>query len=141
MWKKVKPYVVSVALALGVGGLAAFITRNDMDIYKVIVLPPLAPPSVLFPIVWTILYVLMGIGAALIYLERGNKQSAARDALSVYGINLILNFMWSVLFFKFRVFLFAFFWLLALLATIIKMILDFKKIISMWQIILILRHF
>ena len=128
MWKKVKPYVVSVALALGVGGLAAFITRNDMDVYKVIVLPPLAPPSVLFPIVWTILYVLMGIGAALIYLERGNKQSAARDALSVYGINLILNFMWSVLFFKFRVFLFAFFWLLALLATIIKMILDFKKI-------------
>ena len=128
MWKKVKPYIVSVALALGVGGLAAFITRNDMDVYKVIVLPPLAPPSVLFPIVWTILYVLMGIGAALIYLERGNKQSAARDALSVYGINLILNFMWSVLFFKFRVFLFAFFWLLALLATIIKMILDFKKI-------------
>ena len=128
MWKKVKPYVVSVALALGVGGLAAFITRNDMDIYKVIVLPPLAPPSVLFPIVWTILYVLMGIGAALIYLERGNKQSAARNALSVYGINLILNFMWSVLFFKFRVFLFAFFWLLALLAVIIKMIIDFKKI-------------
>ena len=128
MWKKVKPYVVSVALALGVGGLAAFITRNDMDVYKVIVLPPLAPPSVLFPIVWTILYILMGIGAALIHLERGNKQSAARDALSVYGINLILNFMWSVLFFKFRVFLFAFFWLLALLATIIKMILDFKKI-------------
>jgi tryptophan-rich sensory protein len=128
MWKKIKPYVISIAIALAVGGLAAFLTRNDMDIYKEIVLPPLAPPSILFPIVWSILYVLMGISAAMIYLRKDDAPNAVRDALSVYGINLVLNFMWSIIFFKFRVFLFAFIWLLALFAVIIKMIFDFRKI-------------
>ena len=128
MWKKVKPYIISILIALAVGGAAAFLTRNDMDIYKDIVLPPLAPPSILFPIVWSILYVLMGIGAAMIYLERDRLGDKVRDALSVYGTNLVLNFMWSIIFFKFRIFLPAFIWLLALLAVIIKMILDFKKI-------------
>lgn len=128
MWKKIKPYIISIAIALAVGGLAAFLTRNDMDIYKEIVLPPLAPPTILFPIVWTVLYVLMGISSAMIYLRKDDAPNAVRDALSVYGINLVLNFMWSIIFFKFRVFLFAFIWLLALLAVIIKMILDFRKI-------------
>ena len=128
MWKKIKPYVISIAIALAVGGLAAFLTRNDMDIYKEIVLPPLAPPSILFPIVWSILYVLMGISAATVYLRKDEVPNAVRDALSVYGINLVLNFMWSIIFFKFRVFLLAFVWLIALLAVIIKMIFDFKKI-------------
>ena len=128
MWKKIKPYIISILIALAVGGAAAFLTRNDMDIYKDIVLPPLSPPSILFPIVWSILYVLMGIGAAMIYLERDRLGDGVRDTLSIYGTNLVLNFMWSIIFFKFRIFLLAFIWLLALLAVIIKMILDFKKI-------------
>ena len=128
MWKKIKPYVLSVAIALAVGGLAAFLTRNDMNLYQEIVLPPLAPPSILFPIVWSVLYVLMGISSSMIYLKRDEMPNAVRDALSVYGINLVLNFMWSIIFFKFRVFLLAFIWLLALLAVIVKMIFDFKKI-------------
>ena len=128
MWKKIKPYVISIAIALAVGGAAAFLTRNDMDLYDEIILPPLAPPSIRFPFVWSILYVLMGIGAAMIYLERDKAENAVRDALSVYGISLILNFMWSIIFFRFRMFLLSFIWLLALLAVIIKMILDFKKI-------------
>jgi len=128
MWKKIKPYVISIAIALAVGGAAAFLTRNDMNLYDEIILPPLAPPSILFPIVWSILYVLMGIGAAMIYLERDKAENAVRDALSVYGISLILNFMWSIIFFRFRMFLLSFIWLLALLAVIIKIILDFKKI-------------
>ena len=128
MWKKVKPYVISILIALAVGGFASFLTRNSMDIYKEIELPPLAPPSILFPIVWSILYVLMGIGAAMIYLRKDEAPNAVRDALSVYGINLVLNFMWSIIFFKFRAFLLAFVWLISLLAVIIKMIFDFKKI-------------
>lgn len=128
MWKKIKPYVISIAIALAVGGLAAILTRNDMDIYKDIRLPPFAPPSILFPIVWSILYVLMGVSSAMVYLRKDEAPNAVRNALSVYGINLVLNFMWSIIFFKFRVFLFAFIWLLALLAVIVKMIFDFKKI-------------
>lgn len=128
MWKKIKPYVISILIALGVGGLAAFLTRNSMDVYKEIVLPPLAPPSILFPIVWTILYVLMGISAAMIYGRKKSEPNAVRDALSIYGINLVVNFMWSIIFFNFRRFLFAFIWLLFLFAIIVKMIADFKKI-------------
>ena len=128
MWKKIKPYVISIAIALAVGGLAAFLTRNDMDIYNEITLPPLAPPSILFPIVWSILYVLMGISAAMVYLRKDEAPIAVRDALSGYGINLVLNFMWSLIFFKFKAFLLAFGWLLVLFAVIVKMIFDFKKI-------------
>ena len=128
MWKKLRGYVFSVAIALAVGGLAAFLTRNDMGVYKEIVLPPLAPPSILFPIVWSILYVLMGIGAAMIFRARGDQENQVRDALSVYGINLMLNFMWSIIFFNFRAFLFAFIWLLFLFAIILRMIFSFKNI-------------
>ena len=93
MWKKIKPYVISTLIALAVGGLTAFLTRNDMDIYKEIVLPPLAPPSILFPIVWSILYTLMGISAAMIYLRKSSAPNAVQNALSVYAINLVVNFM------------------------------------------------
>lgn len=128
MWKKIKPYVISISIALAVGGLAAFLTRNDMDIYKEIVLPPLAPPSILFPIVWSILYVLMGISAAMVYLRKKSEPNAVQNALSVYAINLVVNFMWSIIFFKFRAFLLAFIWLLFLFAIILRMIVLFKKI-------------
>ena len=131
MWKKVKIYAISIITALGVGGLAAFLTRNSMDIYKEIVLPPLAPPSILFPIVWSVLYVLMGIGAAMVYLRRQSEPRLVGDALSIHGINLIVNFMWSIIFFNFRRYLFAFVWLLFLFAIIIKMIIDFKKVRSL----------
>lgn len=64
MWAKLKPYVISIAIALGVGGLSAFLTRNNMNIYERIMRPALAPPAIVFPIVWTILYTLMGISSA-----------------------------------------------------------------------------
>ena len=100
MWKKIKPYVIAVLIALAVGGLAAFLTRDSMDIYKEIVLPPLAPPSILFPIVWTVLYILMGISSAMIYLRKDSTPGAVQNALSVYAINLVVNFMWSIIFFN-----------------------------------------
>ena len=78
MWNKIKPYAGFIALSLGVGGLAALITRGNMDIYDEIVMPPLSPPSWLFPVVWTILYTLMGISAGMIYSENKiNKQKSS----------------------------------------------------------------
>ena len=66
MWQKYKPYIISIAIALGVGGLSALLTRGSMDIYSQINQPPLAPPSWLFGVVWPVLYVLMGIGSAMV---------------------------------------------------------------------------
>lgn len=128
MWKKIKPFVISIAIALGVGALSAFLTRNSMDIYSDIVQPPLAPPSILFPIVWTILYILMGIGAALVYNKKEEQPREVREALIVYAINLFLNFFWSIIFFNMRAFLLAFIWLLLLWTVILIMILKFRKV-------------
>ncbi len=128
MWQKIKPYLISVAIALAVGGLSAFLTRNSMNIYEEVQTPPLSPPSILFPIVWTLLYILMGVGAALVYTKRELDPEAARSALTVYAINLAVNFFWSIIFFNMRAFLAAFVWLLLLFYIIIRMILDFHKI-------------
>lgn len=125
MLKKYKPYIISVLIALLVGAVSAFFTRNNVNIYDNINRPPLSPPMWLFPVVWSILFILMGIGSAAVYVE--NKQGT-RDALWIYGIQLIVNFFWSIIFFNMRAFLFAFIWLALLWVLIIWMIISFKKV-------------
>lgn len=127
MWKKIKPYVISIALTLGVGGLSALLTAGNMDLYSEIVRPPLAPPPWLFPVMWTILYILMGISSAMIFTSDASKRDI-NNSLTVYGINLFLNFFWSIIFFNMRAYLFAFIWLIALWVTILLMIIKFVKI-------------
>jgi len=128
MCRRVKIYLVSIFIAVMTGALAAALTNGNMDIYEKIVRPPLSPPSILFPIVWTALYVLMGISSAMIYERRSLFPTSAQNALSLYGANLIINFTWSIIFFGFNRFLFAFIWLLFLLYVIIRMIISFKKL-------------
>ena len=128
MWNKIKPYIISILIALGVGGLSALLTRDNMDIYSRIVMPPLAPPGFLFPIVWTVLYTLMGISSARIYLEGKEDNKLAADALKVYALQLALNFFWSIIFFNLEAFLFAFIWILLLWVLIIIMIRKFNAI-------------
>lgn len=130
MWNKIKPYIISIALALAVGGLSAFITRGNTDIYEGINKPPLAPPMIVFPIVWGILFVLMGISAAMVYIKRDETEKSV-SALKVYALQLIVNFFWSIIFFNMRAYLFAFVWLLLLLFLIIIMIVKFHSI-SPW---------
>ena len=126
--KKIKPYIISILIALGLGGLSAFFTRNNMDLYSDIIRPPLSPPSVLFPIVWTILFILMGISAAIIYTNETAPEYQKKSALYTYALSLIINFFWSIIFFNLRSFLFAFVWLILLLYLIIKTIIKYKKI-------------
>lgn len=128
MKKEIRTYAISIAAALAVGGLSALVTSENMDIYSKIVKPPLAPPSVLFPIVWTLLYILMGIGAAIIFLQKEENPQVARNALITYGISLFLNFFWSIIYFNMQSFLFAFIWILLLWASILATILQYRKI-------------
>ena len=128
MLKKYKNYIWSVIIALAVGGLSALATSRSMDIYGEIVKPPLAPPSIVFPVVWSILFALMGISSGKIYEEHTAGNKAACPALTVYAINLGVNFMWSVLFFNLRVFWFAAAWLVLLIGVIILMIKKFHRI-------------
>ena len=115
MLKKYLPYIISVAISLGIGGFAAFLTKDSMSVYSVINLPPLAPPSWLFPIAWSILYVLMGISAAIIWCSNGKEFDSA---LTFYGFQLVFNFCWPLIFFNFRAFFIAFIWLIIMLVLI-----------------------
>ena len=100
MFSKIKTYLISIAIALGVGIAAAFFTRNSMNIYGMLVKPPLAPPSVLFPIVWTVLYILMGISSAMVFLRTKEMPDEVADALVAYAVQLVLNFFWPLIFFN-----------------------------------------
>ena len=128
MWSKIKPYIISIAIALGTGALAAFLTRNNMNIYDRINKPSFAPAPIIFPIAWTILYTLMGISSALIWQQRKKQPVLAADALFAYIIQLFLNFTWNLIFFNLQNYLFAFIWIIILWIVIFIMIIRFYKV-------------
>lgn len=127
----VKTYIIAILIPLAVGLLSALLTRDSMMIYGDIVRPPLSPPSILFPIVWTILYVLMGVSSAMVWTRRKENPADAWAGLAYYAASLIFNFGWSILFFSFRQYLAAFLWLLVLWYLILKTILHYRKVVPL----------
>ena len=122
---KLKPLLTSLGITLGTGAAAALITSGSTDIYKELEKPALAPPEIVFPIVWTILYLLMGISLYMIY----SSSSPGRDrALKVFGVQLLLNFIWPLLFFNMRQFTIALIILILLWLAVADMIYLFYKI-------------
>lgn len=124
---KWKELIISVAIPLAVGGISGFLNRNSMKGFESLNQPPLSPPGWLFPVVWTILYTLMGIASYLIYTSYAPKQKK-KNALTVYGVQLFFNFVWSFLFFSFGLYTFAFVWIVILWALIILTTVLFSKI-------------
>ena len=125
--KNILLYSVSIAVPLCVGALSALITAGNMDIYKELNTPPLSPPSFLFPVVWSVLYILMGISCAMIYKYRKMNRRAEKG-LYYYAASLFFNFVWSILFFNLRLFLPALLWLLMLLYLIIRTVICYAKV-------------
>lgn len=118
-----KKLIISLLISLGVGGLSALVTGGSMDTYKYLIKPPLAPPSILFPIVWTILFILMGISSYLIY-ESGDDNNSLR----IYILQLAINFIWPILFFVLDYRLLSLIWIILLDIVVIIMIKKFYKI-------------
>ena len=116
--------IIAILIPLAVGILSAFFSRN-MSLYSTINKPSISPPGLVFPIVWTILYVLMGISSYLVY-ESYNQNK--KDALKTYATQLFFNFWWSIIFFRFSLYLFAFLWLLVMIGLIIVMVYKFYQI-------------
>lgn len=125
MWKKYKSYIISILIALAVGGLSSWLTRGNMNIYDEINIPPLSPPMWVFPVVWSILYILMGISSATVYNSIDSRKGSA---LRIYALQLIVNFFWSLIFFNMRAFGFASIWLVLLIALVLTMTVMFLKI-------------
>lgn len=110
---KWKPLLIALALPLAVGGFSAFLTRDGMKAFASLRQPPLSPPSWLFPVVWTLLYLMMGYASYLIWVS-GVSENRRERALTVYGLSLAANFLWPILFFTMQAWLPAFLLLLVL---------------------------
>lgn len=115
-------YIKSILVPVIIGGLVGFIISNSID-YNSLVKPSLAPPSILFPIMWTILYILMGISYGML------KEDGENDFKInlIYYVQLLVNALWSILFFVLKWRLFSFFWILLLDCLVVVMILSFYK--------------
>ena len=125
-----KTYAGWILFTEAVGGLSGWLTRNGTKYFNEFVRkPPLSPPGIVFPIVWAILYLLMGIGAARVYLSPVSR--ARSRSLYLYLLQLAFNFCWSLIFFNFRAYGFALLWLAALWLLILGMITAFYEVDSL----------
>ena len=128
-----KPYAFWIIFTETVGGLSGWLTREGTKLYRTtIIKPPLSPPGIVFPIVWSILFALMGVGAAQIYLSPASN--ARSRALGIFLLQLAFNFFWSIIFFNLQSFGLALLWLVALWTLILWMIKNFHTIdpLSAW---------
>ncbi|MDY3619294.1 TspO/MBR family protein [Agathobaculum sp.] len=119
--------IVSILIPLIVGGLAGVLTMNSMSVYESLILPPLAPAPWVFPVVWTILYILMGVASWLVYRSDA-PQDEKKGALKAYAVQLAVNFIWPILFFKLESYFTAFLWLVLLVILILVTIVRFARI-------------
>ncbi|MEW9122732.1 MAG: TspO/MBR family protein [Thermotaleaceae bacterium] len=125
--KSILGIIIAIGIALAVGGLSSFLTRNTMEIYQQLKQPAFAPPGWVFPIVWTVLFVLMGIASYRVYLK-GIEKTEVQNALMLYGLQLTANFFWTIIFFRWGLRGFAFIWLIFLWILIILTTMKFYKL-------------
>lgn len=123
-WKKL---IVSILIPLAVGGAAALIANGSFKDFEALNKPPLAPPAWAFPAAWTLLYILMGIAAYLVYCSEKYPGRIER-ALTFYAVQLFMNFCWTLIFFNLKLYLAAFIWLVLLWGTIAGTALLFRFI-------------
>lgn len=124
---KLKPLIINILISLSVGIIASLITSGSQNLYSTIETPFFAPPSFLFPIVWSILYLLMGVSSYIIYTSNA-KPSDKQAALAIYAVSLVINFIWPILFFNARLYLVSFIWIIILWIFILLTILAYSKI-------------
>lgn len=115
---KWKSLLVYIGIPLLIGLLSSFASRGAMGNFAMLNKPSFAPPAWLFPVVWTILYILMGV-ASYIVVNSNASDKKIKKAITVYAVQLVFNFFWSIIFFNLEQYLLAFFWLLALLFLVI----------------------
>ena len=122
---KIVACITAIIVPLIVGGISAFISSDAMSSFNSMKQPPLSPPAILFPIVWTILYIMMGISNYLIWEKVPEDEKlikARKTAIIIYGIQLFMNFCWSPIFFNGKFYYFAFVWLVVLWGLILSLI-------------------
>lgn len=129
MKKQLKILLISILIPVATGLVAGLLTGGSMEAFKDLNRPALSPPGWLFPVVWTILYILMGIASFLVFTSDA-PHTQITAALKIYGLQLAVNFFWSFLFFTFGRFCLAFVWLVLLWLLILVTVRRFRAISS-----------
>ena len=124
--QRTRSYIFFPAAALLAGGIASFLTRDYFSVYKTLNQPIFAPPAWLFPVVWTVLYLLMGIGAARIAASPDSLRRG--KALNIFVAQLVFNFFWSLIFFNTGSYGLALLWLSVLWVQILVLIFRFRNV-------------
>ena len=119
---KIKIYAKSILIPVIIGGIVGLFISSSID-YSGLEKTFLSPPSIAFPIVWTILYILMGISYGILESKKLNDSNIKL----IYNIQLFVNVMWSIFFFTLKWRFFAFIWILILDILVIRMIIEFYK--------------
>lgn len=122
-----KALIIGLLIPLAVGGLAAWLTMDSMAQFAALAQPPLSPPGWVFPVVWTVLYLLMGWASFLVW-KSDAPQAEKKRALTLYGVQLAVNFAWPLLFFRAGLYGFALLWLVILLVLVAETMLAFGRI-------------
>jgi len=117
---KFKIYAKSILIPVILGGIVGFIISGSLD-YDALQKPFLAPPSILFPIIWTILYILMGVSYGIL---ESNSLIGSKTNL-IYYSQLIVNLLWPIFFFILKWRLFSFLWIVLLVILVVIMIINF----------------
>ena len=115
---RIKPLAVSLAIPLVLGALSGFMARDGMKAFASLQKPPLTPPGWVFPVIWTILYAMMGYASYLVYTS-GESEGTVRAALAAYGVSLAVNLLWPQLFFAQGAYMAAFLLLCALFVLVL----------------------
>ncbi len=123
-WTELLIFIIGTEL---VGALSSLLSGDFSSFYSELTKPPLSPPGIIFPIVWAILYALMGISAYMIYVSDDDIEEK-RKALTLYAVQLFVNFMWSIIFFRFEQIGAAAVVVILLVMLVAAMILSFKRI-------------
>ena len=129
---KIKIYIKDILVPVIIGGVVGLIISGSID-YNSLQKPPLAPPSIVFPIVWTIIYIIMGISYGMLK----NENLVDSKTKWIYYIQLLINALWPIIFFTLKARFFAFIWIILLDILVITMIIDFykkKKVAGILQI-------
>lgn len=110
--------IISIAIPLAVGGISAWLTMDGMKIYGTMNKPPLSPPAWVFSVAWTILYIMMGLACYFVWVSEADS-SLKVIAFVIYAVQLAMNFMWSIVFFNWNMYLVAFVWLMIMWCLVI----------------------
>lgn len=123
---------LNLVLVAAVSGLSVLLSGDGMDRYPDLVRPPFSPPGIVFPVVWIILFILMAVSAWMILRSLTEvfsiKGALYSSSLLLYFVQLIVNLLWPVLFFRLSLYLPALLWLVLLIVLVVQMIRSFYRV-------------